>query len=69
MAHCALVNGFLNNRDDKDLLNKRLKQLLMDESLRQKMRDASERRFLRNFTFLPVSENAICLRTGCIKIG
>ncbi|MCY9546995.1 glycosyltransferase family 4 protein [Lysinibacillus xylanilyticus] len=52
-------SGFLINRDDKDLLKKRLKQLLMDESLRQKMGDASERRFLKDFTFLPMYQNTL----------
>lgn len=52
-------NGFLINRDDKDLLKKRLKQLLIDESLRQKMGDANERRFLRNFTFLPMYQKTL----------
>jgi len=51
--------GFLINRDDKDLLKKRLKQLLMDESLRQKMGDASERRFLKDFTFLPMYQKTL----------
>ncbi|WP_223556579.1 MULTISPECIES: glycosyltransferase family 4 protein [Lysinibacillus] len=52
-------NGFLMNRDDTDLLKKRLKQLLMDENLRQKMGDASERCFLRNFTFLPMYQKTL----------
>lgn len=52
-------NGFLINRDDKDLLKNRLKQLLMDQNSRQKMGDASERRFLRDFTFLPMYQKTL----------
>ncbi|MGE6515584.1 glycosyltransferase family 4 protein [Lysinibacillus sphaericus] len=53
------VNGYLIDRDDKELLKQRMTQLLTDETLRQKMGDASERRFLRNFTFSPMYQKTL----------
>lgn len=52
-------NGFLIDREDKELLKQRLRQLLTDAALRQKMGDASERRFLRNFTFSPMYQKTL----------
>ncbi|QDP99983.1 glycosyltransferase family 4 protein [Lysinibacillus fusiformis] len=52
-------NGFIIDREDKELLKQRLRQLLTDAALRQKMGDASERRFLRNFTFSPMYQKTL----------
>ncbi len=52
-------NGFLVEREDNELLKKRLHQLLMDVALRQQMGEASERRYLQNFTFTPMYQKTV----------
>lgn len=52
-------NGFLVEREDKELLKLRLHHLLMDAALSKKMGNASERRYLQHFTFTPMYQKTL----------
>jgi len=52
-------NGFLVEREDKELLKQRLRHLLLDATLSQKMGNASERRYLQYFTFTPMYQKTL----------
>ncbi|KPN89552.1 mannosyl transferase [Lysinibacillus sp. ZYM-1] len=52
-------NGFLLEREDKELLKKRLRHLLMDATLCQQMGNASEHRYLQYFTFSPMYQKTL----------
>ncbi len=52
-------NGFLVEREDKELLKLRLHHLLMDATLSKKMGNASERRYLQHFTFTPMYQKTL----------
>lgn len=52
-------NGFLIEREDKELLKQRLRHLLLDATLSQKMGNASERRYLQYFTFTPMYQKTL----------
>lgn len=52
-------NGFLLEREDKELLKKRLRHLLMDATLCRQMGNASEHRYLQYFTFSPMYQKTL----------
>ncbi|UNT56542.1 MULTISPECIES: glycosyltransferase family 4 protein [Lysinibacillus] len=52
-------NGFLVERENNELLKKRLHQLLMDAPLRGEMGTASEQRYLEYFTFTPMYQKTL----------
>ena len=52
-------NGFLVERENNELLKKRLHQLLMDAPLRGEMGTASEQRYLQYFTFIPMYQKTL----------
>lgn len=54
-------NGFLVERENNELLQKRLRQLLMDATLREQMGTASEHRYLQYFTFNPMYQKTLAV--------
>ncbi|EFI68844.1 glycosyltransferase family 4 protein [Lysinibacillus sp. HST-98] len=60
-------NGFLVERENNELLKKRLHQLLMDAPLRGEMGAASEQRYLQYFTFTPMYQKTLMVYQQAIS--